>query len=469
MPERLENSFQATINKIKRQSTVKANQGMEILKWTYFAQRPLRIFELRHALVATNSTSDTLDLDDLPFEKSLTECCHGLVIIDRSTSSVRLAHRSIRDFLERQPRDKNLFQNGDRDIARTCLTYMTFKPDESIISIFSQDDFKCLADWLIRGNTIDNIPRMTYYTPISQYFPSLFTPLSSGDITHGNRPTKEVTDLAVKLLLQDEHSDYISTNLRKIVLVGVLKSRKSVELSLEGLHTFSGERFALYLTTYIGTDDIMRTLITRLGSSSVNLRLLGELPLNIAAEQGHLSIVRTLLNSDDIDINARDGHDSTPLFLAIPSGHVEVVRLLQEKGADIDAPNASGLRLSQKLHKKGFWKWYVFFWTKVQILRQLVNLGGRLWLGLLLAGGMTLLLYFWNTAQTCIDGNTPLLKAVSIPSHGSYDGIVRLLLENNADVHALNDRRTPLSLAACYSTETVVRLVGERIRYSFDC
>jgi hypothetical protein len=85
MPERLENSFQATINKIKRQSTVKANQGMEILKWTYFAQRPLRIFELRHALVATNSTSDTLDLDDLPFEKSLTECCHGLVIIDKST------------------------------------------------------------------------------------------------------------------------------------------------------------------------------------------------------------------------------------------------------------------------------------------------------------------------------------------------------------------------------------------------
>jgi ankyrin repeat protein len=79
-----------------------------------------------------------------------------------------------------------------------------------------------------------------------------------------------------------------------------------------------------------------------------------------------------------------------------------------------------------------------------------------------------LLLYFWNTAQTCIDGNTPLLKAVSLPSHGSYDGIVRLLLENNADVHALNDRRTPLSLAACYSTETVVRLVGERIRYPFD-
>lgn len=64
-----------------------------------------------------------------------------------------------------------------------------------------------------------------------------------------------------------------------------------------------------------------------------------------------------------------------------------------------------------------------------------------------------------NIESRCIDGNTPLLNAVSIPSHGSYDGIVRLLLENNADVHALNnDRWTPLLLAACYSTETVLRL-----------
>jgi ankyrin repeat protein len=175
-----------------------------------------------------------------------------------------------------------------------------------------------------------------------------------------------------------------------------------VELSLEGLHTFSGERFALHLTAYIGTDDIMRTLITRLGSSSVNLRLLGELPLNIAAEQGHLSIVRTLLNSDDIDINARDGHDSTPLFLAIPSGHVEVVRLLQEKGADIDAPNASGLTPLAEAAQEGL----------LEVVRLLLDQGA-------------------NIEATCKFRRTPLAWAVI---SGRHD-VVALLLEHGANMH----------------------------------
>ncbi|KAI5814522.1 hypothetical protein BZA77DRAFT_250054, partial [Pyronema omphalodes] len=50
MPKRLEDAFQVTINRIKTQAPAKASQGMEVLKWTYLAKRPLSVMEMRHAL-----------------------------------------------------------------------------------------------------------------------------------------------------------------------------------------------------------------------------------------------------------------------------------------------------------------------------------------------------------------------------------------------------------------------------------
>ncbi|KAI5814511.1 hypothetical protein BZA77DRAFT_283487, partial [Pyronema omphalodes] len=84
MPKKLEDAFQVTIDRIKRQAPGKASQGMEVLKWVYLVKRPLSVMEMRHALATVESApnAECLDLDDLPFEKSLTECCHGLVVID---------------------------------------------------------------------------------------------------------------------------------------------------------------------------------------------------------------------------------------------------------------------------------------------------------------------------------------------------------------------------------------------------
>jgi hypothetical protein len=100
---------------------------MEVLKSTFLAERRLIVPELRHALATANSTSDSLDVDDLPFEKSLIDCCHGLVVVDKETSSVRLVHKPLQDFFEKQHGMRNLFENGHNEITSTCLKYMTFR------------------------------------------------------------------------------------------------------------------------------------------------------------------------------------------------------------------------------------------------------------------------------------------------------------------------------------------------------
>jgi hypothetical protein len=127
MPKKLDNAFQATIDKITRQTPAKSAQGIEILKWTFLAERQLTVAELCHALATSDhAVGKSLNQNDLPFQKSLTECCHGLVVLDKETSSIRLVHKSLQDFLKKQHEADALFSAGHHDLAYACFVYLVF-------------------------------------------------------------------------------------------------------------------------------------------------------------------------------------------------------------------------------------------------------------------------------------------------------------------------------------------------------
>ncbi|KAJ5766975.1 ankyrin repeat domain-containing protein 50 [Penicillium nucicola] len=61
-------------------------------------------------------------------------------------------------------------------------------------------------------------------------------------------------------------------------------------------------------------------------------------PLSLAAEQGHLPVVDLLLRQNEVNPNSKDYYDQTPLSFAAEHGHVSVVELLlQQDGIDADA------------------------------------------------------------------------------------------------------------------------------------
>lgn len=67
----------------------------------------------------------------------------------------------------------------------------------------------------------------------------------------------------------------------------------------------------------------------------------GKTALLYAAREGHLPVVRALLDAG-APVDERDPNDITPLLMAISNGHADVARHLIERGADINADDWYG-------------------------------------------------------------------------------------------------------------------------------
>ena len=82
-------------------------------------------------------------------------------------------------------------------------------------------------------------------------------------------------------------------------------------------------------------------LLLSKGADPFLKNFMGRNLLHAAAEGGNSSIMRSIL-SYDIDINSKDDESSaTPLIIAVMHNHVEVVKYLLQKGADISLTTES--------------------------------------------------------------------------------------------------------------------------------
>ena len=154
-------------------------------------------------------------------------------------------------------------------------------------------------------------------------------------------------------------------------------------------------------------------------------------PLHYAAICGFHTMVNYLVVEHASNINARGVYkESTPLHLASDKGHSEVVRVLLEHGADVEAQNEDKLTPLHRASRSG----------RGQVVRVLLEQGA-------------------DAAAFDRNRMTPLHWA----SFGGYVEVTRTLLERSKDVAARDKNGwTPLHWAAFEGRVEVVRILLKR-------
>jgi hypothetical protein len=76
----------------------------------------MKVIQLQHAL-AIKSGHTTFDTEGIPSEKALVEWCMGLVVIKTETSTIRLAHFTLREYLDEHWENSDMFPSGRSIVA----------------------------------------------------------------------------------------------------------------------------------------------------------------------------------------------------------------------------------------------------------------------------------------------------------------------------------------------------------------
>jgi hypothetical protein len=318
----LTQAYQQTMERVTGQKKGFRLLAEKVLSWITCAKRPLTTSELQHALAVEAGESE-LDEDNLPYIDNMIAVCYGLVTVEEETNIIRLVHNTTQEYFKKTRKD--WFPDAEEDIARTCVTYLSFSKFESGF---------CRTDEEFNGRLQLN--------PLYNY--------AARNWGH--------------------HSREASVGIEQLV-VGFLESEAKVSGCSQAMMSSSGssgysQRAArqmrgVHLAAYFGLRDTITTLLKN-GHDVDPKDGFGRTPLSYAAEHGQEAMAKQLLARSDVDVNSKSEYGWTPLFFAVLGGHKAVVRQLLARN-DVDIiPNVKGW--DHRLQN------FLQLWEKRQTLRE---------------------------------------------------------------------------------------------------
>lgn len=300
--------YDQSLERIQNQEPETAALALKLLSWVQHAVRPLQIQELRHALAVENEDT-SFDPDGLLDEDSVESMCSGMVSVQKN-GIVSLVHYSAQEYLTRKWSSR--VQAAHRDIARICLTYVSF------------DDFN-------EGPCNDDAG---FEARCSVY--PLFVYASQHWVDHLRIAGEtEVEDITLRLLAQKKQ---LMSSVQAIY--AKKQSFPSWSQSVPPLWSqqFPNPVDGLWLSSYLGLTRTCGQLLAQ-GADPNSYEPCVDTPLHQAAVGGFVDIAQLLVNKGAALEAQRGTYGLTPLHGAAQSGHLPVVKLLLSKGAQIAAQN----------------------------------------------------------------------------------------------------------------------------------
>jgi len=282
----LGDAYSATLGRIKGQGGERSRLGMAALMWISHAERPLKSYELSHAL-AVEIGSPNLNFGNVPSIGTLLACCQGLITVDKEASTVRLIHFTLQEYLRARP---ELFGSAHSTMAEICLSYLNSQQVKAL-STSPHPDLRA-APFTKYSSLYWGIHAKRDLSECAKFLAlNLFGNLDN--------------HISTEILLEAQRPNWYAHNYHKPLL-------------FSGLHCASAFGIVEIVVGLIGVGgcDINQTDCT------------GGTPLIWAACNGHEKVVEILLGRRDINPDKSDNVGQTPLCRAARNGHEEVVKML---------------------------------------------------------------------------------------------------------------------------------------------
>ncbi|TVY83735.1 Ankyrin repeat domain-containing protein [Lachnellula suecica] len=401
-------AYDEAIRRIESQDTGIKELAKKTLSWVVHAKRQLRAAELQHALAveikssvlgidASHNEIDEkphlreLDPDNIAEIEDILSACGGLVIIEEETRHVHLVHETTMEYFH-QIRDSWL-PGTDTEMTVVCLTYLSLDRPEDDPFLGNSEP----KHFWGKGET-------GFADYAAQYW---------GDHAH------DADDTYMQAAL-----DFLCS--KKKAKAGL----PIFTLDSSGLRRiFEEDTPAFHVITYFELPDLIKPLRTH--GLPINAQdEQGWTALSYAAHFGKMTMAKALLAEDGIAPDHKDAIGRTPLFIALMSQHVKLVKVfLQQPGVnpDVSLDDSCGTPLAFAAHR-GFLDMFT----------------------LLLQNGA-------NPASKNKEGRTPLL----IAARGGHVKIVQALLNTGLAKMESGDKngKTPLMNATERGRIGVVKLL----------
>jgi ankyrin repeat protein len=433
LPTELTTVYDGALQRIRKMAKKRYRyEVLKLLSWIAWAERPLHVSALEHAM-AISPGARSIDPDSILPIKRLASSSAGLIVIDRN-QYLRLVHPSAgRYFTERR---SGLFPNGDEQIAEASISYLQL---EGLVPCTGNSQ---AATFQIRCEVYPFLSYAAFYWGL-----------------HAHRSKSSV------LVYQ---------------ITAFMRQNQHFSAAMEALwyldnNTVSGESWdaqssatPLHVAAYFGLADVVSCLIKECSDIDA-LDSLGTTPLMYACGtngRAYPDIVKMLLDAG-ASAHYMCCRRTTALTRATKSGAIEAVEMLLQK----ENPNLNALDTSSSKHlsalmlasKAGRTDIMKLLLTRLDIDVNMRTVAPSGWTALIIAaayrqsGAIEVLL-----AQPGIEiiDNKEQNAAMYAASSGCIDG-VQMLVEAGVHVDILDGHAgTPLMRAVDYgNTKTVNRLI----------
>jgi hypothetical protein len=312
----LYDAYKEAMERIERQNGDSPKLAKQVLSWITCAKRSLTATELRHALAVEVGESE-LDKTNLPGIEDMVSVCAGLVTVDEQSNIIRLVHYTTQQFLE------------------TNMSWLDAQKDITVTN--AQNDIA-----MTNSQTNITITCVTYLT-----FDCFGTGFCVTDEEFGARlQLYPLYDYAARNW--GHHARAASPEVEKLIL-GLIEGETKKSAANQAL--IASRRYlndsgysqrvprqmtGVHLAAYFGLTGVIMALLKNRHNPDIK-DTYDRSPLSWAAENGHEAVVKLLLEKG-AELESKDKRwGRTPLSWAAEKGHEAVVKLLLKKGAELES------------------------------------------------------------------------------------------------------------------------------------